>query len=524
LPIANDNKSINNNISPVAQESESYFALSITIAFFLFAGFITFHHEMWRDELGAWLISRDSPSLLNVFKNSRYEGHPSLWFILIWPLTRLTKNPSAIQWLNLFIAAASAFLIAKAAPAPRWVRAAAAFGYFPVYEYGSIARNYSLGLLGIIAFCAIFPRRRERPILLGMLLLLTANTSLPACLITIAALLGLVFDIISDPPERSRKIATWAGLVIAGVGIAISVLQMHPPPDTGYAVGWRFKFDSHAIAQVLSNIWRAYCPLPKPGLHFWESELLGTLSYYRWCARIGSIAFLLLASLSLIRWPMALAYFLIGSLGLLSFFYLKFYGYLRHHGFQFVCFATALWLARIMKPINLSRPFNQVSRWAERAITPLIPILLAVHIAGACIAGMSDYKYVFSAAKGTARMIKERGLDKFQLVGDIDYTAMPVLGYLDKKVAYYPVGGRFGSYVIWDTARIKRENVWSEATILRNSRKSPVLVLVDYNVLKEKPPPSELSPTLHLVGCQESDVVFDENYCVFLLETVPALP
>jgi len=46
-------------------------------------------HEMWRDELQAWLIARDSKNILELFINLKYEGHPALWYLLLTPLTKV---------------------------------------------------------------------------------------------------------------------------------------------------------------------------------------------------------------------------------------------------------------------------------------------------------------------------------------------------------------------------------------------------------------------------------------------------
>ena len=58
-------------------------------------------HEMWRDELQAWMIARDSTSLGDLFgHNMRYEGHPGLWHLALFVLTRVTDNPVAMQALH----------------------------------------------------------------------------------------------------------------------------------------------------------------------------------------------------------------------------------------------------------------------------------------------------------------------------------------------------------------------------------------------------------------------------------------
>ena len=501
---------------------DTLFALLVTAVYLLYAGFTTYHHEMWRDEMGPWLIARDSGTLLDVFHNIRYDGHPSLWYLLLWPLTRLFSDPQAMQWLNLAICAGAVFLIAWAAPAPRWLRAAAALSYYPIFEYGSVARNYSLGLFALVAFCTVFPKRRERPLLLGALLLLAANTSMLACLIAMTATFMLGLEALVGKGDTSVSGARWAGLGIAAAGICFSIYLIIPPPDTGYAMGWHFDLDPARVLLVLKNMTAAYLPLPRPGAGFWETQLLAGLPAYRDFSWLAAPLILGTVSLSLLRRPLALVYYLAGSLGLLAFFYVKHVGYLRHHGFLFVCLATALWIAATLEPVALPEGLDAAVRRLEKGVAVFFSALLTLHLAGALIAASGEYRYSFSAAKETAELIRSRGLERLPLIADLDVTGMAVVGYLNKPAAYYPCGDRFGSYVIWDTARMQHSIVWEQAPILAAKSGSAVVVLVDDFVLKKFPIPAELQPRLQLVGCQKAGVATEESYCVYLL--APAAP
>jgi len=203
----------------------------------------------------------------------------------------------------------------------------------------------------------------------------------------------------------------------------------------------------------------------------------------------------------------------------LAFFYVKHVGYIRHHGFLFICFGTALWLAGTMPPVSLSGFLDNIARRSERAIALLLPVLLAIHCAGAVIAATGEYRYTFSAAKATALMIRERGLDRLPLIADLDVTGMPVVGYLDKPLAYYPCGDRFGSYVVWDTARMMHSVVWDQILPLAKKSASPVVVVVDEFVMKKFPLPAEWQTKLHLVGCRNAEIATEESYCAYLFDS-----
>ena len=131
-----------------------------TLPFLLLAVFVFFeyflvsHHAMWRDELQAWLLVRDSRDIFELFRNLKYEGHPPLWYLLLIPLTRIFSFPESMQWLHLVIAASSVYVLARYSPFTWVQKVLITFGYFSFYEYAVISRNYGIGVLLIFIFCA----------------------------------------------------------------------------------------------------------------------------------------------------------------------------------------------------------------------------------------------------------------------------------------------------------------------------------------------------------------------------------
>ena len=71
---------------------------------------------MWRDELQAWLLVRDSTNLISLSENLKYEGHPGLWYFILFPLTRFSSNPSSMQILHLLISTSSGYVLFKWSP------------------------------------------------------------------------------------------------------------------------------------------------------------------------------------------------------------------------------------------------------------------------------------------------------------------------------------------------------------------------------------------------------------------------
>lgn len=104
------------------------FALTLTAAFAAVALFTALRHEMWRDELQAWLIASESRTLAELVWNMRYDGHPPLWYLLLYAASRLTADPLAMKLLHVSVATASVLLVARRAPFTRLQKSLFAFG------------------------------------------------------------------------------------------------------------------------------------------------------------------------------------------------------------------------------------------------------------------------------------------------------------------------------------------------------------------------------------------------------------
>jgi hypothetical protein len=132
--------------------------------------------------------------------------------------------------------------------------------------------------------------------------------------------------------------------------------------------------------------------------------------------------------------------FAIGSIGLLTFAFVKFYGSIRHHGHVYLVLIAALWLAASIRPLD---------RRLSRAFT----VLLVAHVIGALIAISIDWIRPFSQSRATAAYIRDHGLADAFIVGEKDTPAAAIAAYLDRRM-YFPRGDRIGSYIIYDQRRL----------------------------------------------------------------------
>ena len=335
---------------------DKHYALGLTFLFLAVGAFTASHHEMWRDEIQAWLLARDSTSVFNLFAHLKYEGHPGLWHLCLMPLSRITHSPVIMQMLHLLITGITVYLFVHYSPFNWFQKLLFCFGYFVLYEYAIVARNYALGMLLITVFCVLFRERYKRFIWVGCVLLLLAHTSVHALIVTIAIAGALCCEYIIGrrfSQTLNREIAAiedkrplWIGFALIGIGITTAVLQLNPPPDTGFAVAWHFNYDPKRVNNIVKLISRAYLPVTRPVFGFWGSNILTTYPIFQAIQIPLCYSFMLFSVLLFLRRPTALLIYLTGTFGLLAFFYVKYHGSIRHHGFLFLTFLMCCWIYR----------------------------------------------------------------------------------------------------------------------------------------------------------------------------------
>ena len=472
-----------------------WFALAITAAYGLALGILLGHHEMWADEIQAWLIARDSDGLLDLLGNLRYEGHPPLWYLLLTPLTWLTINPVAMQALHWTIATAAIYIVVRHAPLRLSQRALLPFGYYPLFEYGAISRNYALGMLGIVVACALFSRWRNIPWRLGAVLALTSLTSVHACILVIGISAGLVLDWLLGQ-RRSLGLGDravpgarvdWVPLRCVGVafgGVALFVALLLPPEDLGARQQWLLQFDASAFAAVLSIY--SDTLLPPFGIpEFWFSY--GVVVPFIKAALFTPPLLMIVVALNL-RQPAALAMYLIGVGGLLTFFYVKFIGHSRHHGFLLFALLILVWGRKALPSLAKTRvPARATSPRAGRIVGLLATCWLVAHALAGIWAAATDIRHPFSHARSVARFIDAGGWSDALLLGTHDGAVNGVVGHLrTRRAVRYVEGARDGTFVRWDTARLTDRSdatIWTMAVALAEERNAPVLIIQAYEPL-----------------------------------------
>ncbi len=463
----------------------------LSLVFIVVSLYSVSHHEMWRDELQAWMIAISGNSISELFANIKYEGHPPLWFIILYALKHLTRNPAAIQVVHVIIAAISVFVFTRYAPFTITERVLFVFGYFVFYEYNIISRNYAVGVLLLFCFLSIHKERilENNYVVLAIILFLLcrANVFATVLAVTCASYSAITLfqqraDWITSPKKRTEII--FSAVVFLG-GLVTALRVMSPEPDISLYAPLHLPANFEELVAdttaIVSSLWSAYMPLPRFETVFWESNAISYLPlrpFERYMVRfVISLAVFIIITAAFMRKPRVLFFYLFSSC-FVFFFYFVVVFRVRYIGHLYLIFIASMWLWR---GNTLSHDFRNMyihkfAVFSEKILMRyILIIILIVNFAAGVSANVMDIVMPFSSSSEAAAFIKnDPRTANLPIAGSIDYIVSPIAGYLNRPV-YYLDSGRLGTFIIWD----KKRKIWTPADltdIVKKEKKDLVLV------------------------------------------------
>jgi hypothetical protein len=486
------------------------------LLYIVLAGITVLCHEMWRDEFNPWLMVKASSSLADLLHNMRYEGHPPLWYLILYCISRVVDNPVWMQLCHLTIASSAAYILLRYAPFSNTHKLLLVLGYFFVYEYGVISRNYSIEMLLIFSFCAIYGSGGGRRYLsLSVILFLLCQTNAYGFIIAVSLGAMLLFELLTSRQTRSfvsgRKVTLVLCVCLVLLGMFISAAAIIPESGSAHS-GWTTRIDLGHFQKTVRNIWRSFVPIPKLGEYsYWNTNILRGKTGPSYLSLV--LIFFLVFSLA--RKPRILFLFLFGTVSMLSLQYLKFNGYLRHHGHLFILYISCLWLeANSEDHMEFKSPvLSKITDYCMKRKEKFLNILLGIHLAVGMFACSMDWFCPFSASKDTASYIVAQGLEELPILGDQDTAVSAMAGYLGRSI-YYPRIGRAGSFLLFNQERMKNVDeatLLEEAEDLAKRKESFVLLLLNYKL-------TTVSDSIILIEDFSKSIVPDEVFYLYLVK------
>lgn len=310
------------------------------IAYITLVFVLVIRHSVWQDEGQAWLIARDMP-FWSMFTLAGYEGNGMLWHALIYPFAHFGASILSMQILNAAFAAAAVYVILRYAPFPAALRIAIISGYFFMFEYAVIARNYSISVFLIFLIAALYKTRFERPGRFFILLVILSLTNLHSCIISIVIAAMFAYETWYAAAPITKKTAIKV-LVFFAYAVLMQAIMLRPPSDLwSYTSATHYEMTARHFSDTILTEIDAFTPVPQVRSAFWETSQIKPSSW----APFIALVILVCSFIPLMRHKKAMA--LYGGMSglLLLLFFLKYNFHMRHEGFLYMSWLFAYWIS-----------------------------------------------------------------------------------------------------------------------------------------------------------------------------------
>lgn len=375
--------------------------LKLWAVFFLYimiAGIGISHHELRGDEIHSWNIAKASGSISDLITNTRYEGHPPVWYLILWSISKFTHNLVYVQIVHWIIACSVVFMVLFYSPFTLTTKILIPFGYYFLFEYAILSRNYAIGVLPAFWICVILYKDFKHKLLLYYILLFfMSNTHLLALLL--AGSLHCYFLLLEF--ERKKMVSKLLPHIVLGILLFLPALYfIFPPPDSGLTADILIsKFDNHYLGIIANTPLRVFIPVPAWWeYNFWNTQFLLTLQETKTMLKLLtlllSIAVLGVAWLVLKDSKKSLALFVVNLF--LTFIVAIIFPLTtqRYIGFIYIGFLAAHWLRCYEMPV-------------KRKYTRLINILLGIQLIAGVFTISKDIRLPFSNFYRVNELINE---------------------------------------------------------------------------------------------------------------------
>ena len=401
---------------------------------------LTANHELWRDEADSWLLARDG-SLRQIFSIMPDAGHPPLWYLLLKPFAAAGLSWRWMQGLNLLaMCLATGLLLFKSGLDLIFIVPVMLSLVFS-YEFPVVARNYSLGILGLFLYSAIY-RSRHRNNAVRLILPHTLMCFSTVHFLGLAAVLFLDRGVTAFA-EKKRWVNFFRERLkserIFLLLFVLSVAILWPSGKGQFSADF---FEHFIPMNLRDSIAQSILPFePATSLTF-----ILAVSVYA----------LILASNR--EFDRAVGLFLAGAGIIGAIFVFKYYsGSLRHSGLFLVWLCACMWMttptrASVGLPLFHRRRLAPIAMWMVCAWNlPVVASVWELETTGN-----------FSDAHEAAAVLNSAPASGRQVVCWIPRNCAAILPYLsaDRKF-WYPVINREGTFDFWD----KKSNAVAEMAI-----------------------------------------------------------
>jgi hypothetical protein len=421
--------------------------LPVFLIYVTIVGVGMFYHELWLDESQHFLIGRDSDSLSGLYWNMRYDGHPRLWNFMLFFVTHfISSSYIGMQVLHWLIVAGAAWLFLRYAPFTLPVKMLILSGYYFLFEYSVLSRNYAPGILLLFGVCVLLREPRKYLLWIGVLLFLMCNMHLFFAF----AATGVFFYLAMEYRKEWLNVRFLLFTILFVVGFVCVAIQTRTPPEDSFHHAYpREWLSGKNLSFAAFGIIRGWLPLPQAGElmsgHFWNTYWINDRHINGIVCFFLFVFFLVFPGMLLRRNRKAMVFYFVSLFWLFAFFVVTQQSANRYFGMVFIYFLAALWMSGGLPELSGGTP------GLSGGLRVCLYGILFVQTGLGVIALQQDISRPFSSSKDAVDFLKANGLDRKTIILD-GYNGAPMISaYLGRKL-YCATSRSEASYVVWKTS------------------------------------------------------------------------
>ena len=456
----------------------------------LLVGVLIWRHEPWRDELQAWSIALASKNPLDLFPNTRLEGRPPGWQILLWPFAQATSSPRMMQLVAFVIGSIAAWWWLRRTSLHWRVKALMLFGFLFTGGYLVHARDYVLSLLVLVAATAVYERRGAGLHLAAVLCVLSfVNAFSLAMAAAFVAAVWLPEILRLLQADRQRRLEVLGGLLLCAGWFAWAGYLTYPSSENQFQVG-KYKGFGRALTQSVINVDYSNVFMQRVD-NFIALALMIAALMYMWMHSRVAFAFVGL-SLSMLMYNLTYGY---GD-------------YWWHFGNAFIVIAVGTCFPR-----RIAEPSQQLGTSGVKRVVQFVGVMGVTLIAlvnfaanwyGAGKDVYSSRPYSMTAA--AASQLREI-CDGCTIIVDWDAIGAGISAQLGGREIYYLNRSEFGTF-----AKFSNKNIaptWDDAIAAMARFDKPLLVRTAF---LPDPAPAEFELVgIHLDGVHDHNLIWQSG-------------
>jgi len=135
----------------------------VLVAYICIGIYAGINHEPWADEAQAWLIARDSHSIIDVLRAVKYEGTFPFWHFIVKGFQLAGLDYEHYFVIPLFFSAIGVIILFFT-ETPVIGKILIPFSFYVVFQNTVVARTYCLVFPAMMLILLFYKKRFEKPV------------------------------------------------------------------------------------------------------------------------------------------------------------------------------------------------------------------------------------------------------------------------------------------------------------------------------------------------------------------------